>query len=166
MPSRPEAVSVATPAQWLAVGNGWQVYQARFAPDIAAIPRAPLLHPHAIDVARLGAALHRRGESVGVARRCRFICVGRSTSLLPRRREAIRTPGFQLRAPPWGLPKRCATHHKRAAFPRFLSAFLTSPASSPDLSSNPLVLRIYTQFVPVCGPLMTKNTLLSLLQFS
>jgi len=63
----PEAVTIASPAQWLAVGNGWQVYAARFAPDIAAIPRAPLLHPHAVDVARLGAALHARGASVGVA---------------------------------------------------------------------------------------------------
>ncbi len=62
----PEAVMVANPSQWLAVGNGWQVYQSRFAPDIAAIPRAGLLHPHAADVARLGAALHGRGGSVGV----------------------------------------------------------------------------------------------------
>lgn len=63
----PEAVNVATPAQWLLVGNGWQVYAGRFAPDIAAVPHSPLLHPHATDVARLGAALHQRGGSVGVA---------------------------------------------------------------------------------------------------
>jgi tRNA threonylcarbamoyladenosine biosynthesis protein TsaB len=63
----PEAVTVATPAMWLAVGNGWPVYAARFAPDIAAIARAPLLHPHAADVARLGAALQARGATVGVA---------------------------------------------------------------------------------------------------
>ena len=63
----PQDVSIAAPAQWLAVGNGWPIYHARFAPAIAAIPRAALLHPHALDVARLGAALHRRGGSVAVA---------------------------------------------------------------------------------------------------
>ena len=63
----PEAVSIAGPAQWLAVGNGWSAYHARFAPDIAAITRANLLYPHAQDVARLGGALHARGGSVAVA---------------------------------------------------------------------------------------------------
>ena len=63
----PEAVTIAAAAQWLAVGNGWQVYHTRLAPDIAAVPRAPLLHPHATDVARLGAALHAAGRSVAVA---------------------------------------------------------------------------------------------------
>lgn len=63
----PEAVSIAAPAQWLAVGNGWPTYHARFAPAIAAIPRAALLYPHAHDVARLGGDLHRRGGSVAAA---------------------------------------------------------------------------------------------------
>jgi tRNA threonylcarbamoyladenosine biosynthesis protein TsaB len=63
----PEAVAIAGPAQWLAVGNGWSAYHARFAADIAAIPRADLLYPHAQDVARLGRALHERGASVAVA---------------------------------------------------------------------------------------------------
>lgn len=63
----PEAVTVAAPAQWLAVGNGWSVYASRFTPDLAAVPRAALLFPHARDVARLAAAMHARGECVDVA---------------------------------------------------------------------------------------------------
>lgn len=63
----PAAVTIASPAQWLAVGNGWSVYESRFAPDLATLCRAPLLFPHATDVAHLGAALHGRGESVDVA---------------------------------------------------------------------------------------------------
>ena len=59
--------AIASPAQWLAVGNGWSVYESRFAPDLATLCRAPLLFPHATDVAHLGAALHGRGESVDVA---------------------------------------------------------------------------------------------------
>ena len=63
----PEAVSIAGPARWLAVGNGWPAYHGRFAADIAAIPRLDLLYPHAQDVARLAAALHAGGGSVTVA---------------------------------------------------------------------------------------------------
>jgi hypothetical protein len=51
----------------LLVGNGWQVYAGRFAPDITAVPHSALLHPHATDVAHLAAVLHRGGGSVGVA---------------------------------------------------------------------------------------------------
>ena len=63
----PEAVTLANPAQWLAVGNGWSTYHARLVADIAAMPRAALLYPHATDVARLGLALHTRGATVAVA---------------------------------------------------------------------------------------------------
>lgn len=63
----PEAVTVAAPAAWLAVGNGWSVYATRFADDLAAVRRVPLLFPHATDVAHLGAAMHARGDSVDVA---------------------------------------------------------------------------------------------------
>ena len=63
----PEAVVLAAPTQWLAVGNAWPSYHARFAADIAAIPRRDLLYPHAQDVARLGGALHACGGSVAVA---------------------------------------------------------------------------------------------------
>lgn len=63
----PQGLSIASPQQWLAVGNGWPIYHSRFAPTVAAIPRAPLLHPHAHDVAQLAAALHGNGGCVAVA---------------------------------------------------------------------------------------------------
>ena len=63
----PETVTLANPALWLAVGNGWGTYHARLAVDVAAMPRAPLLYPHATDVARLGLARYARGAAVAVA---------------------------------------------------------------------------------------------------
>lgn len=63
----PADLQLASPAQWLAVGNGWPSYHTRFAAALANLPRAPLLHPHAQDVARLGAAVHGRGDGVTAA---------------------------------------------------------------------------------------------------
>lgn len=60
----PAALLVPQADTWHAVGNAWSVYRGEFAPDLAALQALDLLHPHAQDVARLGAALHARGASV------------------------------------------------------------------------------------------------------
>ena len=60
----PADIVLAEPADWFAVGNGWDIYAAQLPRDIAAMPRGTPLHPHAQDVARLGLALHAGGASV------------------------------------------------------------------------------------------------------
>ena len=60
----PAALMVSAPSEWLAVGNAWSVYAAAFNPALATMPRAPLMYPHARDVAHIAALMHARGETV------------------------------------------------------------------------------------------------------
>jgi len=65
----PEALLLPPGDDWLAVGNGWDVYAERLAPELRALPRAADPYPHAVDVATLAtrALAAGRGRDAGAA---------------------------------------------------------------------------------------------------